>query len=101
MPSAGSASCGIVSKRGLARREKIEPDNLEAAREIVEVTGADYPHIVLTESGNNLFVADVFRAAHDNSFWTAKANRVGKTYLGARSYDEWAEIIEDLLEEAG
>ena len=80
--------------------ESIEPDNLDAAREIVEATGAIYPNIVLTESVFRLFVADV-GALPTTFFIDGDGNRVGKTYLGARSYDEWAKIIEALLEELG
>lgn len=96
----GFGVLGIVSNVVSLDGESIEPDNLDAAREIVEATGAIYPNIVLTESVFRLFVADV-GALPTTFFIDGDGNRVGKTYLGARSYDEWAKIIEALLEELG
>ena len=94
----GFAVLGIVSNVASLDGETIEPANLDMAREIVKATGADYPHIVLTESVYSLFVADT-TALPTTIFVDGNGNRVGKVFLGARSYDEWAEIIEDLLGE--
>jgi len=70
---------------------------LAEAKEIIEETGADYPHLLLNEE---LYVNLV--GASDSVPTTYFFNQEGELlgYLvGARSKDSWEELIDGLLEE--
>lgn len=80
---------GIVS-------DKTEAQD-ETALEIVEKTGADYTHIVLSME---LYpkLSNV-QAVPTTVFVDREGRQVGKVYAGAKSKEKWAEIIDSLLKE--
>ena len=72
---------------------------LEDARDIVADTGADYVHIVPDES--LFFLLQQIFAVPTTFFVDETGAQVGQTYLGAKSEEEWAAIVDELLGEAG
>ena len=82
----------ITNKNG-----KIKKNRMEDALLIVEQTEADYLHIVPTKA---LYEAKLrlCQALPETVFLNAEGVQIGESYLGAKSYDEWSEIIEELLE---
>jgi thiol-disulfide isomerase/thioredoxin len=95
----GFAILGIISNV-VSDGRSIDETNAGDARYIIEETGVNYTNIVVTENVYNLFLSDV-SAIPTTIFVDENGNKVGKTFLGAKSYDEWADIIESLLEEVG
>ena len=72
---------------------------LADARDIVADTGADYVHIVPDES--LFFLLQQIFAVPTTFFVDETGAQVGQTYLGAKSEEEWAAIVDELLGEAG
>lgn len=89
---------GIISDVTSRDGEKVDSKNVDKAREIIATAGVGYKNAVLTENVYNLCVKDVI-GVPTSYFVDSDGNQVGKAYIGARDYDEWAEIIESLLEE--
>lgn len=70
----------------------------ETAGEIVSMTGADYTHIVASDDLRSGFLR-IVNVVPTTIFLDREGKRVGETYSGSRSKEEWAEIIELLMEE--
>jgi thiol-disulfide isomerase/thioredoxin len=70
---------------------------VELAKDIVAQTGADYLHLI---PGTDMIgLLQQITAVPTTFFVDASGHQVGGTYLGAKSAGDWAEIIENLLEE--
>ena len=76
----------------------VSDSQVELAREIVGETHADYLHLLPSADLIRLKLNQV-TAVPETIFVDSEGNQVGTSYLGARSSSEWAEIIEDLLNE--
>ena len=74
----------------------IPEEGVAFAKEIVSQTGANYTHLLPSESLNNIILNNV-AAVPTTVFVDSKGNRVGEEYVGSRDKQEWAEIIEELL----
>ncbi len=85
----------IANKKG-----EISQTLLDEAIEIINITKADYLHIVPSLS---LYAAKISRVSSvpETIFVDEFGNQVGESYIGARSRAAWAAIIEQLLEEVG
>lgn len=68
------------------------------ALDIVAQTNADYTHIVPTASMFSKKLASVF-SVPETIFVDSDGKQVGESYLGARSKEQWIEIIDELLGE--
>ena len=70
---------------------------LKKARDIAEMTEADYPHLLIT---NELVLAKIGEvAAIPTSFFVdSQGNFVGETYVGSKDKEGWVDIIEKNLE---
>lgn len=70
---------------------------VEMAKEIITLTGADYTHLIVSPE---LITAKIGQIdAIPASFFVDKeGNFVGETYLGSRSKKKWVDIIEKELE---
>ena len=90
---------GIVSDVYAMGSDAPERD-VERVKSILEETSADYVNMFVSQDWFTLLIKDV-NAVPTTIFIDEDGNQVGKTYLGAKSYDDWAEIIESLLEEVG
>lgn len=88
---------GIVSDVMTTDGTVAESD-AKSVQSILDTTGADYVNMVVTENVYTLFLGDV-SAIPTTMFLDENGNKVGKTYLGAKSYDDWAAIIDSLLGE--
>ena len=89
---------GLVSD-ALGMDGSVSESQVADARAIVEETGAAYPHIVPSE--NLIFLLQQIFAVPTTFFVDETGAQVGQTYLGAKSEDEWAAIVDELLGEAG
>lgn len=73
-----------------------EGDDTEAAKKIVDDTGAAYRHLLLNQLVYMTFLNGV-TAVPVTFFVDQEGNKVGETYVGAREKAEWIEIIDSLL----
>ena len=89
---------GLVSD-ALGMDGSVSESQVADARAIVEETGAAYPHIVPSE--DLIFLLQQIFAVPTTFFVDETGAQVGQTYLGAKSEDEWAAIVDELLGEAG
>lgn len=74
----------------------ISEEQAELAREIVEKTGAAYPHLLPSEDLGNIVLWQV-SAVPTTVFVDSNGSLVGYAYMGAADYDTWAERIETTL----
>ena len=75
----------------------VNQDQVDTARQIVEATGASYPHLVPRE---DLFgLLGQITAVPTTFFVDSQGNQVGSAYLGAMEKEDWAQIIDQMLEE--
>lgn len=77
----------------------INQSALETAKEIVSSTGADYLHIIPSDSIYYGLLEDMMYVP-TTIFVDSKGNQVGEEYIGSRSKEEWIEIIDQMLLEA-
>lgn len=89
---------GLVSD-ALGMDGSVSESQVADARAIVEETGAAYPHIVPSE--DLIFLLQQIFAVPTTFFVDETGAQVGQTYLGTKSEDEWAAIVDELLGEAG
>ena len=74
-------------------------EQLDTARDLVAETGADYPHLLPSQDVYGL-LSQIY-AVPTTFFVDSEGRQVGSAYLSAKEKDEWAEIIESMMEEAG
>lgn len=74
-------------------------DMVDAARELVAQTGAHYRHLLPTIDLISAKLNQV-SAVPETIFVNDKGELVGKSYVGTRSEEEWAQIVDSLLETA-
>ncbi len=84
---------GIVSDV----QEKAEEKKLKKAADLIEETGADYPHLLLNNSLYDALLTEV--SVVPTTFFIDEDGVVLKTVLGANRKTAWKEIIDELLEE--
>ena len=75
----------------------VSDGQLDTAREIVEATGASYRHLVPSEDLYGLLAQ--ITSVPTTFFVDSTGAQVGYAYLGARSGEEWAAILDELLTE--
>ena len=71
---------------------------LETANKIVAQTGADYMHIIPTKELNDAKLSTVY-SVPETVFVNSKGEIIKESYIGSRSYEQWAEIIDSMLSE--
>ena len=72
---------------------------MELAREIVQATGAAYPHILPTMEMVQS-VLHAVTAVPTTVFVDAQGRLLGQAVIGSRSYEQWTELLDALLLEA-
>lgn len=74
----------------------ISEDVLATAKEIIDKTGADYMHILPSES---LYNAKLYQVSSipETIFVDKDGKQVGESYIGSRTKEQWKEIIDGLL----
>ncbi len=75
---------------------QIAEDSVQLAREIVDQTGANYPHLLPSEDLINILLWQVY-AVPTTLFVDSEGNLVGYAYMGSTDYDTWATRIEEAL----
>jgi rhodanese-related sulfurtransferase/thiol-disulfide isomerase/thioredoxin len=75
------------------------PEMIELVGEIIAKTKADYLHILPSEDLNGLL--GEFEYVPTTLFVDENGRQVGELYVGSQSGDDWAMIIENLLQEVG
>ncbi len=75
----------------------IPEEGVALAKEIVDKTGANYTHLLPSESLNNLIINNV-DAVPTTVFVDDKGNYVGEQFVGSKDKQGWAEIIDGLLQ---
>ena len=73
------------------------PEMVTLVRQIVSKTGADFAHILPSTDLNESILKDV-SAVPTTIFVDEKGNQVGEQYIGSRSGEAWATVIDSLLE---
>lgn len=68
----------------------------EEATEIVKLTKADYTHLINSVELMQGYMGTV-QLIPTTVFLDKEGKQVGETYTGAKSKDQWAEIIEEML----
>lgn len=88
---------GVVSDVQQQADGSFRQSKLENARELVEQTGAAYPHLL---GSYDLVKAKLgsLNGVPYTIFVDSQGQIVGEEYLGARSKDAWTEIIDETLE---
>jgi len=74
-----------------------EPGN-EAAEKIIETTGADYTHLVMSQSLKVNYL-DQVQAVPTPIFLDREGKQVGEVCVGAQSKKNWSKLIDEMLEE--
>ena len=77
--------------------EDAKQKDLDYAADLIEETGADYPHLLLNESLYYGLLTDV--SAVPTTFFFDENGVIIETVVGARDKTSWKEIIDALLEE--
>ena len=77
-------------------RGNVDENILQDAVDIVALTNADYTHIVPSVEMFQKKLNSVFTYP-ETIFLDSQGNQVGERYVGARSKDDWALIIEQVL----
>lgn len=73
----------------------IDEDAMQAARDIVQETGADYLHLIPSPSLEHLLAQ--ITAVPTTFFVDEYGCQVGKAYAGSRDKEDWAAILEETL----
>lgn len=73
----------------------IDEDAMQAARDIVQETGADYLHLIPSPSLDYLLAQ--ITAVPTTFFVDEYGCQVGKAYAGSRDKEDWAAILEETL----
>lgn len=76
--------------------EGTDPDGLDYLGEIIQKTGADYPHLLLNESLYNAMLTEV--SAVPTTFFFDENGQLLDMVIGAREKSDWKEIIDGFLE---
>lgn len=67
----------------------------ETATQIVEETGADYTHLILSES--LYYSLSQIQVVPTTVFIDREGKQVGYTYTGSRSKEDWSAIVDEML----
>ncbi len=75
----------------------LDESQVKLAKEIIDETSADYLHILPSASLNQVKLSQV-TSVPETIFVDENGNQVGQSYIGARSKEQWKEIIDGLME---
>ena len=74
-------------------------EQVDTARDIVAQTGADYPHLLPSQDLFGL-LSQIY-AVPTTFFVDSQGRQVGSAYVSAYEKEQWVEIIDGIMEEAG
>lgn len=75
----------------------VDETAVEKAKILAEQTGVTYPFLIPDENSLNGRLSGI-QAVPETFFVDKDGNIVGETYSGSRSYEEWKNIVEEILE---
>lgn len=75
-----------------------EGEDTATAKDVIKQTGVKYLNVLTSDSLVNAKLGEVM-SVPETLFIDEKGNQIGKNYVGSRSYDDWAEIIDSVLAE--
>ena len=75
---------------------QFDEGGINTAKAIVEDTGVKYPTLLPSQSLKEAKINHV-SSVPETVFVDENGNQVGESYIGSRSYDQWADIVEGLL----
>lgn len=87
---------GIVADVAVTEQNPA-PEELADALEIIELTGANYTHLLASQSLYDIKLKDV-TGVPETVFVDKTGAVIGESYLGSKPHDDWAKIIEEKLE---
>ncbi len=87
---------GLCCDVGASSRRS-DTKQILAARQIVEETRADYPHL-LPDKARQAFIDANIMAYPATFFLDGEGNMIGDIIYGMREYDDWNELIRETLE---
>lgn len=90
---------GIVADIQQNKDGTFAEEDVKKVRELVEQTGADYLHLLPSSDLIKAKLKDV-SAVPETIFVDDKGNLIGESYLGSRSGEDWAVIIDQILWES-
>ena len=87
---------GIVADMWPDKNGSFSQSQIDEAKELVEMTGANYLHLL---PSNDLMTAKLNEvdAVPETIFVDENGNVIGQSYLGSRDKEQWSEIIEQML----
>ena len=71
---------------------------MEKAKQLVANTGAKYPHLRPSKTLNEAILSNV-TSVPTTIFVNENGNQIGQVYIGAKTGEQWKEIIDDLLKQ--
>ncbi|MBQ9264310.1 MAG: redoxin domain-containing protein [Clostridia bacterium] len=71
-------------------------EQVNLARQIIQITGADYPHILPSQTMMRNVISQI-QAVPTTFFLNGEGVLVGQVYVGAREEADWKQIVEDTL----
>ena len=77
----------------------VSQEQVDTARDIVAQTGADYPHLLPSQDLFGL-LSQIY-AVPTTFFVDSQGRQVGSAYVSAYEKEQWVEIIDGIMEEAG
>lgn len=95
----GLCLIGIVIDTYDYTKKEISEDKLQAAESIIDQTGVKYMNI-LPSASLNAAKLDSILSVPATYFLNEKGEIIGSEYVGSKSYDEWCDIIDRVLERA-
>lgn len=76
--------------------EGTDSEGLDYLSEVIQKTGADYPHLLLNESLYNAMLTEV--SVVPTTFFFDENGKLLDTVIGAKEKSDWKEIIDGFLE---
>ncbi len=81
-----------ADENGTPANEKLYSD----AEKVIKDTGVKYTNILLSDSLKSSEAGSIYTIP-TTYFLDEDGNKIGETYIGSRSYEDWCKIIDSLL----
>lgn len=101
LPDLGELNAAIDGFQVVGVVLNLSEENMDALADVYDIVAeqrADYPHLVVSESLYEAKVKDI-QYVPETIFVDADGRQVGEDYVGAKSFDDWRDIAEALLEQ--
>ena len=92
----GLVLIGVVNDTFDYFKDENDPDKIEKAKNIIERTGVTYTNLLPSESLNEAKLDRV--STFPTTYFLDENGDILGEYVGSRSYDQWATIVDTILE---